>query len=325
MEKKLLIGILIGAIVVPLSVGAVSLITTSQLANGAVTNLKLAENSVSSSKLGTSSVTTGKLQNYAVTNLKLADNSISAEKLGTHSVTASKIADLDGPLSVGVGAYGIWARPVTVGGTDDPIIGIFSGVTPNATINATTGYETNAIRGRMLITASPLASTSQYGTKGQVRIKPAGNIAFTSTTGGGVVAGLHGYYEQSNESHTVTLTNGFHAGVNAAVETESGYTLGTNGVLAGVLVNSLMNSSATLTGDQYAGIYVRKQGSAVGFKYGLYLDTGSATTADIRLSSGPTISSGASNPASCVKGSIFLNTTSGQLNVCQTADTWTAK
>jgi hypothetical protein len=209
----------------------------------------------------------------------LASDGNLAVTTGTEGVVTT-----NGALSVGTGAFGIWANPVTVGGTSDPIIGLFSGVTPNATIDTSVGYETNAVRGRMLITASPAANTSQYGTVGQVRIKPAGAVA-VNFTGSGVVAGLQGYYEESDESTTVTLTTGLHAGVNAAVETGTGYNLAAGGTLAGVMVTSRFQG--TLTGSKYAGVFIRNENTA--FKYGLYMDTSSASTADIYLQNGATI------------------------------------
>jgi hypothetical protein len=69
-----------------------SAVTTKKLHNGAVTNSKLAGNSVSSADIASSAVTNAKLANGAVTNPKLAGNSVSTSDIQPGAVTATQVA-----------------------------------------------------------------------------------------------------------------------------------------------------------------------------------------------------------------------------------------
>ena len=68
-------------------------ITTVKLADTAVSTAKLQDGSVTNAKLADTSVSTAKVQDAAITNGKLADNSVSTAKLQDDSVTGNKIAD----------------------------------------------------------------------------------------------------------------------------------------------------------------------------------------------------------------------------------------
>ena len=67
-------------------------VQTSHIHNGAVTKAKIAENSISTSRLEDASVTTDKIASGAVTKAKIAENSISASRLEDASVVTNKIA-----------------------------------------------------------------------------------------------------------------------------------------------------------------------------------------------------------------------------------------
>lgn len=64
----------------------------TSLADGSVTNAKLANNAVNSSKIADGSVTTAKLADNAVTSVKIQDGSITGTDLANNTVTAGKIA-----------------------------------------------------------------------------------------------------------------------------------------------------------------------------------------------------------------------------------------
>lgn len=63
------------------------------IANGAVSELKLAENSIASKALKTGSVTNAKLADLAVTTPKVANNSITKDKMATESIGTDEIVD----------------------------------------------------------------------------------------------------------------------------------------------------------------------------------------------------------------------------------------
>lgn len=98
-------------------------VTTSKLANQAVTADKLAASSVTEGKLAPDAVTTDKLADQAVTADKLASNAITTSKLANQAVTANKLASdavklLFTNISVPASA---WASGGTIGGAMRPI------------------------------------------------------------------------------------------------------------------------------------------------------------------------------------------------------------
>jgi hypothetical protein len=70
-----------------------SSIVTSAILDGAVTEAKIAVNSVDNQNIKTGAVATTKLADSAVTSAKLADNAVTAAKLAADAVTTVKIAD----------------------------------------------------------------------------------------------------------------------------------------------------------------------------------------------------------------------------------------
>lgn len=83
------------ALIVSVTSGAYAAvrITTSDLANGAVTNPKLADNSVWHAKIGRRSVRSNNLNNGAVRNAQLANNSVWHANIGTRSVRTNNLND----------------------------------------------------------------------------------------------------------------------------------------------------------------------------------------------------------------------------------------
>jgi trimeric autotransporter adhesin len=69
------------------------LITTKQIANGAITTAKLAKHAVTSAKIRNGAVTASKIKNNAVTTSKIRDGAVTTSKIGDGAVTTSKIGD----------------------------------------------------------------------------------------------------------------------------------------------------------------------------------------------------------------------------------------
>jgi hypothetical protein len=69
------------------------LVATDQLADNAVTSLKIAANATTTAQIQDRAVTTAKIASGAVTNSKIAANAISTAKIRDQAVTTSKIAD----------------------------------------------------------------------------------------------------------------------------------------------------------------------------------------------------------------------------------------
>jgi hypothetical protein len=67
-------------------------VTTSKIVDASVTNVKLADNSVTTAKIADLSVSTTKLIDASITNPKLADNSVGTSKIIDASVTSVKLA-----------------------------------------------------------------------------------------------------------------------------------------------------------------------------------------------------------------------------------------
>ena len=83
------------ALVLAMSTGgayAASLITTSQIADGAVTARKLRSDSVRASKIDDGAVTRAKLEAASVSASKLAPGAVTSSRLGSGAVTSSKLA-----------------------------------------------------------------------------------------------------------------------------------------------------------------------------------------------------------------------------------------
>lgn len=68
-------------------------VKTVDIANGNVTNAKLAANSVTTTKIGTSAVTNSDIAANAVTSGKIADGAVTNADLAGSAVTTNKIAD----------------------------------------------------------------------------------------------------------------------------------------------------------------------------------------------------------------------------------------
>jgi len=134
------------------------------------------------------------------------------------------------------------------------------------------------IRMRYEVGFDQVSSLSTIAIDGRLRVK--------KDLGDGVHAGVQGYIEADGGSDTVisgTATTQT-AGGHFAIELGTGVEVST-GWLTGVTVDSSVHSDATISGAEFAGVRVKKTGSAQDWEYGVHIadsttgiDIGAATT-----------------------------------------------
>lgn len=103
-----------GTWAVPTATIADGSVTEAKLATNAVTTIKIANGSITEQKLAANAVTNGKLATRAVTESKIAARSVSEEKLTTNAVTTTKIKD----KAVTVAKLGADVNTIAVQGTE---------------------------------------------------------------------------------------------------------------------------------------------------------------------------------------------------------------
>lgn len=254
----------------------------------------------------------------------------------------------NGTVFIGTGAT---AKTVTIGttagaGTVNLLSGSSGGVnvTGNATVSGTLGVTGTPVGNTGLVNST--AALTGAGSIFQAAVKGRADVAagFGSTdfVNPAVAWGVRGEVDGTNLAGTYNYVAGVAGKYNIAGTNASTFPkVGVLGLIDGgtsadaAVMAELDGDTGVVNARAGYGIMTINSTSASGFSYGMDLQlqtipghtdfSQAFKVADIRLSSGTTISSGATNPATCVKGSIYLNTTSGLLNVCQTADTWTAK
>jgi hypothetical protein len=150
-----------------------------------------------------------------------------------------------------------------------------------------------------------------------------GNVGGTVAAGNSIVGGLIGKY------NVATNPSDEPAGAVLAEIGES-----SAGTADGAFVAYIGGDSGAVSGHAAYTVRSLNSTSGSGFDYGVDLNSTTVTgyqpltfgVADIRLNSAATIGSGttAARPATCVKGSIYLNTTTGIMDGCTATNTWTA-
>lgn len=114
-------------------------VTSDRIANGAVGNAKLADNSVTAGKIADGAVGTADIADGAVTNGKLADNAVTASKIASGAVSNGKLAN--GSVSGTKLASGLLDYIIR---EDDNIV-IFSDSTLQRNPDVTTGVYAKAV------------------------------------------------------------------------------------------------------------------------------------------------------------------------------------
>lgn len=273
-------------------------VTTAKLAVGAVTNSALLNGAVNTDKLAVGSVTTSALASNAVTTAKISDGTIVGADVSTAAdldVDSVTLADAD--ASETESGQVVSAVTVPTGGT-----GSFQNFAGDLTYEGAAGG----------------TSTYHAGVMGNFL-----GTALTNTTSS-YHAGVIGSYNVE----TSDASTGAEAGVVGEVGTDIGTAAAVMAVLGG--------DDGTLTPNAAYGVQYFNSTAASKFDYGLDLSHAATTdygapsavdygVADIRLASGATISSGSTTPATCVTGSLFLDTDGGTdatLKACVSTDTW---
>jgi hypothetical protein len=85
-------------------------ITTSQLADGSVTEVKIGSSAVTAGKIGTNAVTSAKINSSAVTEAKIATGAVTVNKIGAGAVTNAKLA----ASAVAANVFAAGVQPITI-------------------------------------------------------------------------------------------------------------------------------------------------------------------------------------------------------------------
>lgn len=85
-------------------------ITTSQLADGSVTEVKIGSSAVTAGKIGTNAVTSAKINSSAVTEAKIATGAVTVNKIGAGAVTNAKLD----ASAVAANVFAAGVQPITI-------------------------------------------------------------------------------------------------------------------------------------------------------------------------------------------------------------------
>jgi len=105
---------------------------------------------------------------------------------------------------------------------------------------------------------------SIMGIEAQCRVNGAASAA--ATLGAGQFTGIWAYWEQSGT--TALNTGALASGASCTVEGAATLTIDSGAILAGVVIDSSVNGSATNNGT-FDAIYIKKAASALDWKYGI--------------------------------------------------------
>jgi hypothetical protein len=257
-------------------------------------------------------VQTADIANGAVTSAKIANGTIATKDIAANAIRTSQI--------VNGGVQSVDISNGTILGEDlNPAIEIASDVT-RAT--GATGSFQNLAGDVTYQGAAGGTSSFHAGVMGHFHGSTLTNSAASYH------AGVIGAYSVA----TSDASTGAKAGVVGAVGVDGDASTAASAAVMAVLDGGV--PGATITANAAYGVQYLNATTAAKFSYGLDLSHAAASpypavsygTADIRLAVGTTIGSGltGSRPATCVKGSLYLNTTTGIPDVCTATDTWTA-
>ena len=162
----------------------------------------------------------------------------------------------DGAVRTTEGQYaGVWGDGNGVSVSDDPVSAsfVYGEIKSGTTLSA--GKVTRGAWNRLLVNQAQTNQATIVGTESQIRVKQ--NMA------DGVHAGLWAYFEQDG---TVVLSSpGQNAAISATVEGSDALTLNAGATLSGIVIDSSVHNSATLTGD-FDAIWVKASGSKYDWK-----------------------------------------------------------
>ncbi len=300
-----------------LALPASAMVHTSDIANGAVTAIKVANHSLTDAQLHSGAVTNSKLADGAVTSSKLRNNSVINSKIADGAVTSSKLASdlsLTGTVTLNDGTSTLGSGVAT--GT------LMSSVkvTPAASAAAA------GVTRHQLVALGDVTGNTAFGF-GDVAAPTYGVMADFGRTAV-ATSGFTGTDTSLDVRAINKLVNNSAYNMQGAYVKAKNYSGATVGTMKGLYVETDNSGTATTV----YGMELSTPGSAINSvikmtsasaAYGIDMGGGTFSTADIRLGNNVTIASAASNPGSCVKGSLNLNTTDGKAYVCSATNTWT--
>jgi hypothetical protein len=218
--------------------------------------------------------------------------------------------DITGPWSIGGSGDG---EGIALTDSSEKALEAY-GELPSTGTAITAGEVIYAARNRLLINKAQTNNVSLYGAAGHLRVKT--NMA------AGVHAGLYGYFEQSG---TVTLSSSgsFNAAANLGVEGGASLTVDSGVNLAGCIISSVVNGSATINGNFY-GLMIRKASSMTDWSVGINIenstvgiDTGDDCTTGIDVGDAPT---GISFTGTYSTAALQLGTSGSKMNLAAQPD-----
>ncbi len=266
-----------------------ALVNTADIADGAVTTAQIAHLTILGADLATGSVASRVIEWRSVMGSNLATDSVAGRVIQDGSINGVDLA---------------------------PDIAIASDVTR---VTSATGSFQNV--------AADLTYQGAAGATSSFHAAVMGHFhgdTLTNTNNYPYHAGVIGAYSVA----TSDAITGPKAGVIGTIGVDGDASTAASAAVMAVLDGG--DPGAVITADAAYGVQYLNATSSAKFSYGLDLFHAASApypavtygTADIRLASGATISSGSSNPGTCVKGSINLNTSDGKLYTCSATNTW---
>jgi hypothetical protein len=216
--------------------------------NSAVTNAKLADNSIFGNKIADDAISTSKIGFQAVNQFKIADGEVVASKIGTNAVTTAKILDANVTLPkiqniFGSRLLGNW----TTSTNQVSQIDVGAGLTFNGSILQS--LWSNSFNFGSSLSANTLVSSSSYNSLISISLQPGTYI---------ITAMVQGFADNSNFMMYARINGGVFVGNDVARACTSISQSGHNGVYTNGSLNLYCIITLPAFGTQTIGLEVAK-------------------------------------------------------------------